>query len=332
MRRTGRRLTSIVAVVVLLPLVILALPLLIIAGVVADVLARRFRFPAVRLGLYLLVYLIHEWIAIGAAVVLFLARALGLFRFLPRRGLGAYRGMQAWWAASLLRWAGRLLGVRFDLDDLDDLPDEGFILLSRHASMADAVLPAVLVADRLGRYVHYVLKQELQRVPSLDLYGHRLGNYFVSRHGDGDAEARAIAEFAAAAQPDSALVIFPEGTYSTPARQRSVRASLERRGLTELVALADDLDHLLPPKPAGTLALLEAQPDLDVVIMGHVGLEGVTDAGLLRRLPLRRPVVVRWWVHPRSEVPDDPEDQVAWLNQQWRSLDRWVASVAAERP
>jgi 1-acyl-sn-glycerol-3-phosphate acyltransferase len=190
------------------------------------------------------------------------------------------------------------------------------------------VLPLFLLTERPDRFVHYVMKRELRQVPNLDVYGHRLGNYFVSRSGDNGDEVKALADFASQALPDSALVIFPEGTYATPAKLDRVRRSLERDGDHHLLALANDLDHLLPPKPAGSLALLDSKPDLDVVILGHVGLEGMaTIDGLRRRLPLSAPVVVRWWVHRRDSIPAGEEDRIAWLNHQWRTLDDWVGSV-----
>ncbi len=324
----GRRLVSCTIVGIALPLSIILAVLWIPAAALIDAFHRLFKFPTVRLGIFAIVYLAHEWIGLNAAIVLGILRLLGWRRNDPIGQVTPYRAVQTWWAASLLRWANRLLGVRFDLQDTGTLPESGFILMSRHASMVDAVLPLHLVTSHLDRFVHYVLKRELRWVPNLDVYGHRLGNYFVARSRDGDAEATAIADFADQAFPDSALVIFPEGTYATPTSRTRVRNSLERDGEDQLVELADDLDHLLPPKPAGSLAILRSQPDLDIVIFGHVGLEGVAQLnGLRQRLPLESPVVVRWWIHERHTIPDSDEGRIAWLNQQWRTLDDWVSSV-----
>ena len=328
----GRRLLSIPAVLVSLPLLVLTSPIWLAIATVADLLSGLRRLPTVRLGVFAVVYLAHEWGGLVAAAYLSISEQ---FRRGARKrpanrviDTAPYRRVQAWWASSLLRWAGRLVGLRLQIPDPATLPTESFILLSRHASMVDAVLPAEVVTKRLGRFAHYVIKAELRWDPNLDLFGHRLGNYFVTRDGDSDSEARAISRFAGSALPNSVLVIFPEGTYATPATRDRVIASLERRGAPPVAEYARSLDHLLPPKPAGTLALLAEQPDLDVVVFGHVGLEGVAHpSGLRRRLPLDEPVVVDWWHHPRAEVPADEAGRIAWLNDRWRTLDAWVASV-----
>jgi 1-acyl-sn-glycerol-3-phosphate acyltransferase len=329
----SRRFLSIPAVVIALPLLLIAGPFLLIGAAIVDVAHGLRQLPTVRLGLFAVVYLVHEWVGLIAAVLLWVRQALVGRRWDRPTSTERYRRVQAWWTSSLLRWARRLVGIRYELPDPATLPAEPFILVSRHASMIDAVIPADVITNRLERFAHYVLKAELRWVPNLDLFGHRLGNYFVTRAGDGDAEAEAIARFATQALPHSALVIFPEGTYSTPTARKQVIASLERRGETHLADYARSLNYLLPPKPAGTLALLDQQPTLDVVVFGHVGLEGVAQlGGLRRRLPLQDPVVVEWWHHPRAELPDDDEGRIAWLNDRWRTLDAWVGSVGGGNP
>ena len=329
MAHLGRRTISIPVVIVALPLAIVTIPLWVPVTVLVDLLSGLFRLPTLRLGLFAVVYLAHSWAGLLAALVIWLLQLGGWRRHSTRSGLGPYRAVQAWWASSLLRWARRLLGIRFELPDPSGLPTEGFILMSRHASMVDAVLPVLVVADRLDRFMHYVLKRELRWDPNLDIYGHRLGNYFVERSGDGDVESAAIARFAQASLPHSVLVIFPEGTYATAANRARVRASIARTGPPELLALAHELDHLLPPKPAGSLSLLASRPDFDVVVLGHAGLEGVAElSGLRQRLPLSDPILVRWWVHVRTTLPTDPEQQIDWLNDQWRALDDWVGRVS----
>jgi 1-acyl-sn-glycerol-3-phosphate acyltransferase len=314
------------------------LPFWLPVAALADLVSGLRRFPTVRLFGFVGVYLVHSWIAVLAAFGLWLTSGLGR-KAEPgnsrKAELEPYRRMQAWWAQSLLVWAGRLLGVRVDWPDLSDLPSGRFIVLSRHASMVDAVLPAVLVTSKLGRFVHYVLKAELRWDPSLDLYGTKLGNHFVTRTGSQtENEPAAIETLAGKAQPGAGIIIFPEGTYASPTTRMRVLGSLERTAARNdaddddrlVLDLAQRLRFLLPPKPAGTLALFDGAPDADVVVLGHLGLEGVAHLrGLRHRLPLNEPIRLRWWVHPRDQVPNDPDGQVAWLNARWLELDGWVA-------
>ncbi|MGI9616352.1 MAG: 1-acyl-sn-glycerol-3-phosphate acyltransferase [Acidimicrobiales bacterium] len=329
----GRRLLSIPAVLLALPALLITAPIWLLVGAVVDLAGGLRRLPTIRLGLFGVAYLMHEWAGLLAAAFLFSREGLSGRRWDKATSTAPFRRVQAWWASSLLNWAERLVGVRSDMPDPATLPSGRFILLSRHASMVDAILPAEVITKRLDRFAHYILKAELQWVPNLDVFGHRLGNYFVARDGDGETEVNAIARFARDALPDSALVIFPEGTYSTTQTRQRIIGSLERRGEEEVANFARSLRYLLPPKPAGTLALLTEQPDVDVVVMGHVGLEGVASlSGLRRRLPLAEPVVIDWWHHRRAELPIDDDGRIAWLNDRWRTLDAWIASVQAPTP
>ncbi|MDH3679282.1 MAG: hypothetical protein OEV40_04955 [Acidimicrobiia bacterium] len=55
-------------------------------------------------------------------------------------------------------------------------------------------------------------------------------------------------------------------------------------------------------------------------------------SGLRRRLHLTEPVVLDWWHHERWEIPEGDLERIAWLNERWRTLDAWVASIVANRP
>ncbi len=319
-RALFRRTISISAVLIGLPVWLLLSPLWVVVSLAVDAVGKLWRFPTLRLCTYFIAYLCHEWVGIVMATWLWLTGSFG-----RNLNLDAHRKVQAWWATSLLRWAGRLLGVQLDFDDAAEFPAENFIILSRHASMVDAIIPAAIVADKLERFVHYALKRELRWDPSLDLFGTRLRNHFVARGNDTEVEEAAIYQMAVSAEPGSALVIFPEGTYSTPETRTRVLNSLRKQGNPEVVERAEKLQALLPPKPAGTLALLRGQPEADVVVVGHVGLEGVAELrGLRRRLPLVEPVIIRWWTHARSELPTSEEELAEWLGLRWMELDRWI--------
>lgn len=322
LERATRRLASIPAVVVGLPVLLLGGPVVVLLGALADIRSGYRGLPSLRLWLFGIIFLVYEWIGQGYALFLWVTGGFGR-RLHHRR----HQGMQAWWVASLFRWARRILGVEVELDDLSTLPEGELVVLSRHASMVDALIPALIWASTLRRPVHYVLKKELRLIPNIDVYGHRLGNHFVDRVGDRETEVAAIATMARGARPRSALVIFPEGTYATDKAKQRIQASLERRGETARAALNKELRYLLPPRPGGALALLNERPEAPVVIVGHVGLEGLAELdGLRRNLPSKRKVIVRWWVVDRADVPTNDDDRKAWLDREWRKLDQWVAS------
>lgn len=318
-----RRLLTIPVVVLALPVVLVVSPFALCSLTIFDAVTGRRDLPTTRLWVFAMVFIAHEWLVLPMAFGLWIQG-----RFGRSLDLDIHRRLQGWWAGSLLTWARRLLAVEIDWPDLATMPPGTVVVLSRHASMIDAILPAYLFPALLVRPVHYVLKRELRWVPSIDIFGHRLGNHFIDRDGKTEQEVAGIARLAERAQPGSAIVIFPEGTYATPASRARIHRSLERRGASELVALADELRTLLPPRPAGTLALLEHTDDAPVIIFGHVGMEGVAEfRGLRANLPATHPIVVRWWVHDRKGVPSSPEEQTTWLHDQWRRLDQWATEL-----
>ncbi len=85
------------------------------------------------------------------------------------------------------------------------------------------------------------------------------------------------------------------------------------------------LRHLLPPRPAGLFALLDAAPGADVVVINHAGLDPYpTFAELARHVPLAHPIHVTATRIPRTDIPDDPALRTAWLDQLWCDQDQWV--------
>lgn len=329
-----RPLVGSVGVILLLPVMVLTAPLWLPVAAVTDLLGGMRRLPTVRLGLFAVAYLIHSWASIALSIGL---AALSLVTGGPgsAASLTAHRRVQSWWAGSLLDWARRLLNVHFQFPDAADLPNETFILASRHASMVDAVIPIPLVTGSLDRFAHYILKDELRWDPSIGSFGPRLNNVFVARGGDTEGDLTRIETMVESAQPNAVFVIFPEGTYATPANRRRILASLQRKvdaGDLESSVLtqAEGLRHVLPPKTLGLTTLQNAAPTAPVVIMGHSGLEGVSELqGLRQRMPLSKPVAIQWWVYPASDVPADDVEFASWLHDRWRELDKWVDAELA---
>ncbi len=214
------------------------------------------------------------------------------------------------------------MGLRFTGADAD-LPDGPLVVLARHSSMGDAILPAYLIGVQADRPIRYVLKRELLADPCLDIVGNRLPNHFIDRTDTDDHQLAALRDLAADAG-DDALVIFPEGTFALPEKQARAIHHLERHD-PERAVRAKALRHTLLPRPSGTLALLEAAPDADVLVLAHTGLEGAAYArGLWRSVPLRSPVVVRSELHRRHTLPQERDDLIDWLDRTWADVDDWI--------
>jgi 1-acyl-sn-glycerol-3-phosphate acyltransferase len=200
------------------------------------------------------------------------------------------------------------------------------IVLSRHAGPGDSFLLIHHLLSRYQRKPRIVMKAALQLDPSLDVVINRLPNAFVpTHHGPGNLVIKEIQRLAAGLGPTGALVIFPEGGNFTPRRRLRAIRLLEERRLAEEAAKAAAMEYLLPPKPGGALAAIEAAPTADVIFVAHTGLEHVITLGdVWRALPMEQVLRARWWRVPAAEIPTDHEAQVDWLYEWWARIDLWI--------
>lgn len=313
-----RRLITVPTVIVLFIAVTAMSPLLILAGAAVDLsrwVTTRKPWVSLRVVAYLWVYLLGEVWALAALAV---TAPLG------SAGMGATYRLQGLWAAWNLRALQSLFSVELDVEGTDSLLPGPVIILSRHASMVDTLLPARLVAES-GLRLRYVLKKELLADPALDIAGNRLPNVFIhraSREGAGLASIRALAE---GMGPADGILIYPEGTRfsGTKLRSRQRRVGDDEGAVGAAIR---SFQRVLPPRPGGTLALLEAS-DADIVVLAHRGLEGLaTVAEIWKGGLVGSTIEVALWRIPRSDVPPTRPDQVEWLHRMWVDVDRWVVS------
>jgi 1-acyl-sn-glycerol-3-phosphate acyltransferase len=127
------------------------------------------------------------------------------------------------------------------------------------------------------------------------------------------------------------FVIFPEGSRFTPAkRERAIEKLSESN--PEVAERARKLVRTMPPRTGGPIAALEqAPPHADIAFLAHTGLEGLAGPKeLWKAVPFRHPVKVGVWRVARSEVPSDPDEQLAWLYERWAEVDTWVGDHSTE--
>ena len=320
-----RRLRTIPAFTIGLVLMIALAPLLVPLIALADAgrwVVQRRHWMGLRLYLFGVVYLAAEAIGLMALGVVWLAAGFGRFR---RPLLDWTFGIQLAWAGTLLTAVRRIFSMRFEVTGEEVISPGPIMLLARHASIVDNLLPALMVSKPHGIRLRYVLKRELLSDPCLDVAGNRLPNYFVERgSSDTAGELASIAGLASGLGPLDGVFIYPEGTRFTKAKQTR---ALERlaTGDPEIFARAQQLRHVLPPRSGGPLTLLDAANPADVVVLTHSGLDGFAHirdiwAGDM----VDTTVQVEFWRIPRVELPTNSGQQKAWLYDIWARVDNWI--------
>jgi 1-acyl-sn-glycerol-3-phosphate acyltransferase len=201
--------------------------------------------------------------------------------------------------------AFRLCGTRVEVERSPAVaPRTPYIIIANHQSLLDIpILGALLFSN----YPKYVSKRELARwLPSISYNLRRGGNAVIDRGDRAQAEQAIRALGARAQERGVSVVIYPEGT-----RARTGELGSFRR--------------------AGTLALLEAAPQLEVL---PVAIDGSwrllchnlmpVPFGVRIRLRFGRPI-------PRSEADDDlaiferARTEIEETLRLWRSEDSEVA-------
>jgi 1-acyl-sn-glycerol-3-phosphate acyltransferase len=307
-----------VLLVVLLPLTV---PVALVVDSVRWSMQRR-PFMATRLLLFGLAYSTFETLGVIALGLTWVGSGFG---HLDRVGEAATIRVQGWWAASVFSAVERVFRLEFRAKGLDAVAPGPYVLLARHASIIDNLLPAHFISAPHGVEIGYVMKSELLVDPCLDIAGNRLPNAFVRRSGgDSDSEVNAIRALGTTmAARSGAVLIYPEGTRFSERKLTSRVQRLTSKN-TPLGDIAAGYRRVLPPRPAGALALLESTA-ADVVVMAHRGLDGFARvADIWRGAMVGRSVDVEFWRIARSDIPGHRSDQAVWLFKQWAEIDRWI--------
>jgi len=314
--RWRRRAVSVPAVTLALVVMLAALPLTLPLAALTDVL-RRSRLAVARTVLFMTLFLACEVIGVAACVLIWLRHRHDAEVFVE-----ANHQLQRWWSGTLSQGLEVLYGMRYAVEG--DAPGDGpSLLLVRHVSSADTLLPMRLVAVPNDLRVRYVLKRELAADPCLDIVGHRLPNVFVDRSGRSrEGAVAAVRRLVRGLGDRDCGVIFPEGTRFTSARHERVLKQLSGSPLADL---GSQLTHSLPPRTGGVLAMLDGAPTADVYFVGHTGFEGVRTMGdLLSGALVDRVVRIRFRRVASSEIPSGEEARKLWLYREWLDQDRWI--------
>ena len=204
------------------------------------------------------------------------------------------------------------------------------LIFIRHASIIDNALPDAVIGHAHGLGLRFVIKHELEMLPTIDVGGRWVPTNFVRRaSADVAGEVARLRRLAHDLGDGEGIVIYPEGTRHTPEKLARAQELIAERQ-PAIAPLANRLRNVLPPRLGGPIALLEESRGADVVVCGHVGLDGfehIRDiwAGGLVGTTVR----VRFWRYPAADVPADSDERTAWLYERWLLLDDWVGSQQA---
>ena len=332
-KRIVRRLRAIPLEILAFVLVTVLLPVLLLAAALVDLalwLRSRKPWVGIRLAAFLWWFLFGEMLALLTILWIWLSNG-GPFRGdSERRRLMLYN-LRVRWVRHHLGGIRVLFGLRFEIDGLERAGPGPVVLMIRHASIIDNTLPDALFSHGHGIGLRYVIKRELQSIPTIDIGGRWVPTNFLRRtSADPEAELAKMLELTVDLGPGEGILIYPEGTRHTDAKLARIKEKLAESG-SDAAPRAQRLQNLLPPRLGGPLALLEATEGTDVVFCGHVGFDGFEGVGDIWAGGLvGRTISVTFWRCPAAEIPAGREERVAWLYDNWQRMDDWIGERREE--
>ena len=227
--RYARRARGIVIETTAFVVVTLTLPLLLAAAATVDLVlwvVKRKPWIGVRLVAMLWWFLFGELRGIAGLALIGLA---SLGRDTRTRRFRVYRLRQLW-SGGHLDGVRRLFNLTFDVRGLDVVAPGPVLIFMRHASIIDNTMPDTVVGRAHGLGLRFVLKRELEMIPTIDIGGRWVPTNFV-RRGSGDTvgELQDLAKLGIDLDPHEGILIYPEGTRSTPAKLAAAKAKIAER-------------------------------------------------------------------------------------------------------
>src|ERR1700736_1178613 len=216
--RALRRARGIAIELITFVLVTLLSPVLLIGALALDLalwVQRRKPWMAVRLLALLWWFLVGELYGLLGLLAIWV---LSGGRDGPRRRDRVYR-LKRRWLGSHLAGVRVLFGLRFEVEGLELAGPGPVLVMIRHASIIDNALPDVILGRAHGLGFRFVIKRELQMLPTIDIGGRWVPTLFVRRaSGDTESELNRMRQLAVDLGPTDAILIYPEGTRCTAAK------------------------------------------------------------------------------------------------------------------
>ncbi len=308
-----RRILSISILCLSALFLILLSPILLFLGLLISVFSKYSTLINAILFLYGYVY--YELLGVAA---------LGLNWLFDRKDtkfLENTRKIQTWWSNGLLSLGQRIYNLDFKVTGIAHIEGPSAIVMPRHTSLGDTVLPIVFFAHKRNEGLRYILKRELLVLPCLDIAGNRLPNLFIDRSGvDTNRELSLIEALLNETPQSESILIYPEGTRSSSSK----RKSLAKKN-PDMTAFLERWPDLLPPRTGGPITILNHNTGKDIVFLAHLGFEGSANVlDLIDGSWLDQKIHLHFWRVQFSEIPEDKEK---FLFEQWDAMQRQVGKM-----
>jgi 1-acyl-sn-glycerol-3-phosphate acyltransferase len=125
------------------------------------------------------------------------------------------------WARAIFFLMRTIAGIRIEVRGLDNIPEGGVVIASKHQSMFETFALFPYIDD-----LTVVMKRELMHIPFFGWYARRAGMIPVDRDR-GPAALRSLSARVKAAIADGRRVlIFPEGTRRAPGAEPAYRTGI----------------------------------------------------------------------------------------------------------
>ena len=328
--RWGRRALTVPLYLLLGGLSVALLPVTMALALASDAVRRTGHLVTLRCTLGLTLYFACEAVGIVASFVLWVANALWPGATADHVATWNLL-LQRVWARMLFTGATRLFSMRTEVTGEEAVRHGPLFLFCRHVSTLDTLLPAVFASQPYTLRLGHVMKRELLWDPCLDIVGQRTRTAFVRRGTDApDKEIALLRQLATRVTERDGVLLFPEGTRFSPAKRERVLAHLADTKQFARLERTKRLQHVLPPRRGGALALLETRSDVDVAFLAHVGFEGAASLNdIWRGNLIGRTIHLCFWRVPSATIPQTAEDRVEWLDAQWQRIDAWISAHAS---
>ena len=271
-------------------------------------------------------YFYFELIGIILAFLIFALKPI-FFRS-PKDYIRANFKLQNFWASSLMSIFERAFRLEFSCQGLENVEKGNFILLLRHSSLIDTLIPANFIAKPNQIILRYVLKSELLWDPCIDIVGNRMLNCFIDRKkGNKELSKEQIASLMDNISDDSGTLIYPEGTRFSNAKREKLLNKLKNKD-PELYTKAKELENLLPPKLTGIRALLKENRSSDIVFCCHYGLEKIRRLGDLFNGSFRKQKIYVWfWRTSFEEIPNEEKAIEKYIFDHWKTMNELIEQI-----